>query len=65
VKDDGRGFDVARTLNMQERSLGLLGMHERVELIGARLQLDSTPGKGTCVQVEVSINANIETAMLC
>jgi signal transduction histidine kinase len=65
VKDDGRGFDVARTLNMQERSLGLLGMHERVELIGARLQLDSTPGKGTCVQVEVSINANMETAMLC
>jgi signal transduction histidine kinase len=65
VKDDGCGFDVAKTLDSQERSLGLLGMHERVELIGATLQLESIPGKGTCVQVEVSLDESVETAASC
>ena len=60
VEDDGCGFDVAETLNTQERSLGLLGMQERVELIGATLHLNSTPGYGTCLQVEVSLDESME-----
>lgn len=56
IEDDGCGFDVAKTLSSQGRSLGLLGIQERVELIGASLQLDSTPGNGTCLCVEVSLD---------
>lgn len=63
IRDDGAGFDVANTLNAQERSLGLLGMRERVELIGATLRLDSAPGKGTCLQVEVALNENVDEAV--
>ncbi len=31
------------------RHLGILGMHERAHMIGARVRIDSTPGRGTCV----------------
>lgn len=60
VEDDGVGFDVSRTLDKQDKSLGLLGMHERAELIGATLRLDSIPGQGTRLKVEVALADAIE-----
>ncbi|MFF5988823.1 AAA family ATPase [Prauserella flavalba] len=51
VEDDGIGFDVDR--NRQGRSLGLTGMRERARLAGGRLTVDSQPGQGTTVMVEV------------
>lgn len=53
VQDNGRGFDVEATLHSPNRGLGLLGMQERMELIGGRLSLASTPGTGTRVSIEV------------
>jgi signal transduction histidine kinase len=55
VEDDGRGFDVRAVLDspQQEGKLGLHGMRERAELLGGRLQLESTPGSGTSVFVEI------------
>jgi signal transduction histidine kinase len=49
VRDDGAGFDVAeaRSRNVAESSLGLLGMEERVALVGGRLKIRSEPGAGT------------------
>ena len=49
VRDDGSGFDPAATLAAAEqgKSLGLLGMRERVELFGGRLDLHCRPGEGT------------------
>jgi signal transduction histidine kinase len=49
VRDDGAGFDVseARERARLGRSLGLLGMQERVDLVGGRLEIDSAPGRGT------------------
>ena len=35
------------------RGLGLLGMRERIELFGGSVTLDSTPGSGTRVVIEV------------
>ena len=35
-------------------------MHERAALIGAGLELDSTPGKGTTVRLRVPIEAEAE-----
>jgi len=46
--DDGVGFDLVKVARRQ-RSVGLLAMRERAELIGARLQVQSTPGQGTAI----------------
>jgi two-component system sensor histidine kinase DegS len=46
--DDGVGFDLVKVARRQ-RSVGLVAMRERAELIGARLQVQSTPGQGTAV----------------
>jgi signal transduction histidine kinase len=37
---------------------GLTGMHERAALIGASLQIDSTPGKGTSILVRMKVPAD-------
>jgi len=43
VSDDGRGFDAT----IPKKTFGLLGMHERVALLGGHLEIDSVPGQGT------------------
>ena len=45
VRDDGIGFDVVTA--QQGASLGLLGMRERVALLGGELDCKSAPGRGT------------------
>jgi len=49
IHDDGQGFDVQEKLNKAVRgeSLGLLGMKERVSLVGGKLEINSTPDTGT------------------
>ncbi|MFM7536865.1 MAG: histidine kinase [Acidimicrobiales bacterium] len=51
VTDDGRGFtrDAVRT-----DSYGIIGMRERASTLGARFEVDSTPGAGTTVRVTLS-----------
>ena len=51
--DDGVGFDLVKVARRQ-RSVGLLAMRERAELIGGRLQVQSTPGQGTAVTLLLS-----------
>jgi two-component system, NarL family, sensor histidine kinase UhpB len=53
VRDDGVGFDVAGALTRtaQEGRLGLLGMRERVQILGGNLVLDSQPGQGTRIHI--------------
>src|SRR2546428_549708 len=48
VTDDGLGFDLVKAAR-HKKSVGLLSMRERAELIGGSLQIQSTPGKGTAV----------------
>ncbi|HEY8193114.1 MAG TPA: ATP-binding protein, partial [Gaiellaceae bacterium] len=50
VEDDGRGFDPAQT---HDDGLGLLGMRERISLVGGRLTMESEPERGTTVAIEV------------
>jgi signal transduction histidine kinase len=49
IEDDGRGFEPAllATPGSEGRGWGLLGMRERVEMLGGSLRLDSAPGQGT------------------
>jgi signal transduction histidine kinase len=51
VEDDGRGFSA------EERTdgLGILGMGERLALLGGRLKIESAPGAGTTIVAEVPI----------
>lgn len=58
VEDDGKGFDVERLLRSgsPEEKLGLFGMRERANLIGGELTIESSPGAGTTVFVEVPLD---------
>ncbi len=63
VEDDGKGFapeDVAIPSETGQ-GLGLLGMRERIEILGGTLTLDSSPGAGTHVAFTVPISGE-ETA---
>jgi signal transduction histidine kinase len=51
VKDDGNGFDPERLAPHEQ--VGLLSMHERVALIGGRLQIDTARHRGTRVIIRV------------
>jgi signal transduction histidine kinase len=51
IEDDGRGFSAAEAEH--EDGLGLLGMRERVGLIGGRLTIESSEETGTTLAVEV------------
>jgi signal transduction histidine kinase len=53
VQDDGVGFNPARVC---KTSLGLLGMRERVWMVGGDIEIDSAPGKGTTVVVRVPLD---------
>lgn len=55
VEDDGKGFDVASVIGAEggTASLGLAGMNERATLLGGNVTIESEPGQGTKVRVEV------------
>jgi two-component system, NarL family, sensor histidine kinase DevS len=52
VEDDGSGFDPAAT---RDEGLGLVGMRERVGLVGGRLRIESAAGTGTTLVAEVPL----------
>jgi signal transduction histidine kinase len=54
IEDEGRGFDVGAAL--AARSSGLEGMLERSRLAGGRLAIESAPGKGTRLVVELPLD---------
>ncbi len=54
VQDDGKSFDVERMWHARKgRRLGLLGMRERVEMVGGKFTVTSAPGHGTTIRAEV------------
>jgi two-component system, NarL family, sensor histidine kinase UhpB len=53
VEDDGVGFDPGEA-GTSAQGFGLLGMQERAALVGATLQIESTPGKGTTIFVRMA-----------
>jgi signal transduction histidine kinase len=52
VRDDGVGFDPSARA-IRERRLGLTSMRERAERLGGTFRVESSPGAGTTVSVEV------------
>jgi signal transduction histidine kinase len=53
VSDDGVGFDPAAP-ELRARRLGLTSMEERARELGGRLEIESAPGAGTSVRLEVA-----------
>jgi signal transduction histidine kinase len=57
VSDDGRGFDPENCVGPKDGHFGLLGIRERTERLGGRVQITNPPGAGTCVTVEIPTSA--------
>jgi signal transduction histidine kinase len=57
VSDNGRGFDPA---GLFPGHLGLRSMRERVTKIGGTLTIESAPGQGTCIRVQVPLGSGCE-----
>ena len=55
IRDNGRGFQVEEALARSRRRgrFGLIGMRERAQLLGATLEIESCPGRGTSVRLEM------------
>ena len=55
VRDNGRGFTLTGGLSElpNRGKLGLLGMHERARLLGGSLEVQTAPGQGTTIRVEL------------
>jgi signal transduction histidine kinase len=58
IRDDGVGFAPTSGGN---GGLGLAGLKERAEKIGARLKIESKPGAGTEISVVVPFSSTQET----
>jgi signal transduction histidine kinase len=63
VEDDGKGFAAGENPDLSgllaKRQYGLVTMHERAALIGASIQITSTPGHGTQVQLAWRENRHV------
>lgn len=57
IEDDGKGFEAegVRSASVDGRGLGLLGMKERIELLGGTFRLESKPNYGARVWFEVPV----------
>jgi signal transduction histidine kinase len=61
IEDDGVGFDVSERLcaARDERCMGLHGMAERVALLSGTIKVESRPGHGTKIRIEVPIGGKV------
>ena len=57
VEDDGKGFDAEATAQAAKshRKLGLVGIRERVWLVGGAASIESAPGRGTTVYARIPL----------
>ena len=56
ITDDGRGFDLSAVTTRRDGGMGVMGMRERAELLGGRLQMTSGP-EGTRVEAVIPVGA--------
>ena len=60
INDNGRGFEIEkiRSDSVRGYKLGLLSMKERAELLNGTCRIESVPGKGTKIRVEIPLESN-------
>jgi len=61
ITDDGVGFDHTQVTISPEtgHGLGILGMSERLELVGGDFEINSTPGEGTRIDIRVPLHEKV------
>jgi two-component system, NarL family, sensor histidine kinase LiaS len=59
LRDNGVGFDKSSVVS--GGGFGLKGMRERIEKVGGHLAIETAPGKGTCIAIEVPLRAQTNT----
>ena len=59
VKDNGRGID--RNARKKRGSFGLVGIEERVLMLGGELVIESKPGKGTTIKISLPVDSKAES----
>jgi signal transduction histidine kinase len=60
VTDDGSGFDVSAPPKYERGSgLGLVGMRERVALVSGTCTIESAPGQGTRIEIELPVKQDV------
>ena len=55
IKDNGQGFDKNE---VKDKSFGLIGMSERVDLLKGEMKIDSTPGNGTTIFFRIPLKSD-------
>jgi signal transduction histidine kinase len=55
IEDDGKGFDPENISKRERRPFGLMGIRERVDILGGTVHIDSKPGEGTRIRLEVPL----------
>jgi signal transduction histidine kinase len=55
IADNGQGFDASSVNSGETRGFGLLGMSERIKRLGGTQTIDSQPGKGTTVKINLNL----------
>lgn len=60
VSDHGKGFDLSRTLNATSGHIGLLSVQKSVDLINGLCEINTSPGKGTTINITLPLDWNDE-----
>ena len=55
ISDSGKGFDVETVMNNRNSAHGLLIIQDRLTLIGCNIEMNSAPGQGTRIVIEVPL----------
>jgi PAS domain S-box-containing protein len=54
VRDNGKSFQAQRVMRSRRNTrLGLIGMRERLEMVGGSFSIESAPGRGTTVRAQI------------
>lgn len=61
IRDNGKGFEIERDVfGSKSKRLGLLGIRERVEMVGGNFTVKSAPGKGTTIRAQIPFNNGVK-----
>ncbi len=61
IKDNGKSFNAEHILHARKsKRMGLLGMRERIEMVGGLFNIESSPEKGTAIQVEIPFRRSLK-----
>ena len=56
IKDNGKSFQAQHVLQSKRNTrLGLIGMRERLEMVGGKFVVESSPGEGTTIQAQIPL----------